>query len=263
MEKNEIINMKFIKYLTVFVFVFTACKTNKHIMENGIIKELSAKKVVKKHVAANFNKKTVAAKLKANFNNGKLKQSIGVSLRIKKDEVIWLKGTKYITVFKAKITPTKVSYYSPLAKNYFEGDFSMLKEVLGTDINFKQLQNLFLGQSLQNVKEEKQEVIIKEKAYVLSPEKQAALFNVFYTINPKHFKLNQQSIVDASKNKRLDILYPNYKEFSGEMYPTEINIKATQPGKFTMIDFFVKSVVFDEKIETPFKIPSGYKKLSL
>ena len=97
----------------------------------AIAKEMSAKKVARKHIASNFDKKTVNAKLKANFNNGKLKQSISVSLRMKKDEVIWLKGSKFITVFKAKITPTSVSYYSPFAKNYFEGDFSMIKELLG------------------------------------------------------------------------------------------------------------------------------------
>lgn len=255
--------MKFIKYLAFFVFVFTACKTKKNIMGTNIVREISAKKVARKHVAANFNKETVSAKLKANFNNGKLKQSIAVSLRIKKDEVIWLKGTKFITVFKAKITPTSVSYYSPFAKNYFEGDFSMLQKLLGTDINFKQLQNLLLGQSLLAVKDEKQEVSIVENAYVLSPEKQADLFDIFYAVNPSHFKLNKQSIVNTTKEQRLDILYPSYKVISEELYPTEINIKATQPGKFTNIDFLVKTIEFDTDIKTPFIIPKGYKKLSL
>ena len=51
---------------------------------NVIAEEMSAKKVARKHVAANFDKKTVDAKLKANFNNGKTKQSISVSLKMKK-----------------------------------------------------------------------------------------------------------------------------------------------------------------------------------
>ena len=146
---------------------------------NAIAKDISARKVAKRHIAANFDKKTVDAKLKVNFDNGKTKQGLSVYLKMKKDEVIWLKGSKLITVFKAEITPTSVRYYSPVFKNYFEGDFSMIKQLLGVEINFEQLQNLFLGQSLLNVKEEDQEVKIVDNRYVLSPEKQAVLFDIF------------------------------------------------------------------------------------
>ncbi len=256
--------MRFIKYFAVFVLIFVSCKTKKNIMSSGsIAKEMSAKKVARKHIASNFNKKTVNAKLKANFNNGKLKQSISVSLRIKKDEVIWLKGTKFITVFKAKITPTSVSYYSPYAKNYFEGDFSMLKKLLGTDINFEQLQNLLLGQSLMNVKEEKQNVTIAGNSYLLSPEKQANLFDIFFAVNPSHFKLDKQSIVNSLKNQRLDILYPSYNLIDDEVFPSEIKIKAKQANKFTNIDFILKSVEFNTDFDTNFSIPKGYKKINL
>ena len=99
---------------------------------------MPAKKVVRKHISSSFDKKTVDAKLKVAFKNNKNSESFSVRMKMKKDEVIWLKGTKLITVFKAKITPTSVSYYSSYFKNYFEGDFSMLKKLLGTDINFSQ-----------------------------------------------------------------------------------------------------------------------------
>ena len=94
--------MRYLKYLFVFIFAFTACKTKKYALDNSVIaKKMSAKKVARKHVSANFKKKTIAAKFKVNFNDGITKQSISVYLRIKKDEVIWLKGTKFINVFKA------------------------------------------------------------------------------------------------------------------------------------------------------------------
>lgn len=256
--------MKFVKYFAAFVIVFASCKTKKNIMSSGsLAKEMSAKKVARKHTASNFDKNTVNARLKANFNNGKLKQSISVNLRMKKNEVIWLKGTKFITVFKAKITPTTVSYYSPYAKNFFEGDFSMLKKLLGTDINFDQLQNLLLGQSLLNVKEAKQNVTITDNSYVLSPEKQANLFDIFFAVNPSHFKLDKQSIVNSIKNQRLDIIYPSYNVVNDAIFPSEIQIKAKQSNKFTNIDFILKSVEFDTDFDTNFSIPKGYKQINL
>lgn len=230
---------------------------------NAKAKDISSRKVAKKHIAANFEKNSIDSKLKVNFNNGKTKQGLGVSLKMKKDEVIWLKGTKFITVFKAEITPTSVRYYSPVFKNYFEGDFSMIKELLGVEINFSQLQNLFLGQSLTNIKEEKQALEILNNKYVLSPEKQAELYDIFFTISPSHFKLDQQSIVNGEKDLRLDVKYPSYNLINEVVFPSKINIVAKNAKSVTAIDMEYKSVVFDTEVNMSFNIPSGYKKLNL
>ncbi|MGY0406988.1 MAG: DUF4292 domain-containing protein, partial [Polaribacter sp.] len=112
-----------------------------------VAKEMSAKKVARKHIAASLDKKTIDARLKVRFNNGRTKQRISIHMKIIKDKEIWLKGSKFITIFKAKITPTSVRYYSSLANNYFEGDFLMLEKLLGAKIDFTQLQNLLLGQA--------------------------------------------------------------------------------------------------------------------
>ncbi|WP_405563113.1 DUF4292 domain-containing protein [Polaribacter sp. Asnod6-C07] len=255
--------MKFIKYILFFTIIFTSCKTTKNMIDaTATAKSISARKVAKKHVAANFDKNTIDAKLKMNFDNGKTKQSLSVSMKMKKDEVIWLKGSKFITVFKAEITPTSVRYYSSLLKNSFEGDFSMIKELLGVEINFEQLQNLFLGQSLMDVRAEDQEVEIVNNRYVLSPEKQAALFDVFFNINPAHFKLDEQTIINTEKDLRLDVKYPSYSLIDEVVFPTGINIKAKNKKSLTTIDLEYKSVIFNEDVNMSFSVPKGYKKLS-
>jgi hypothetical protein len=242
--------------------ILTSCKTTKNMINaKAIAKEMSARKVARKHIAANFDRETVDAKLKVNFDNEKTNQSLSVSMKIKKDELIWLKGTKFITIFKAEITPTSVRYYSSVFKNYFEGDFSMIEQLLGVKINFEQLQNLFLGQSLLNVKEEDQKVNIINNNYVLSPEKQTELFDIFFTINPAHFKLNQQAIINADKNLRLNIDYPSYNLIDNEIFPSQINIAAKNSKRTTNIDLIYKTVVFDTEVEMSFNIPNGYKQL--
>ncbi|TXD62484.1 DUF4292 domain-containing protein [Polaribacter sp. IC066] len=254
--------MRFLKYILLFTMILTSCKSTKNMMNvKAIAKDMSAKKVARKHIAANFDRKTIDAKLKVNFDNEKTNQSLSVSMKIKKDEVIWLKGTKFLTIFKAEITPTSVRYYSSVFKNYFEGDFSMLEQLLGVKINFEQLQNLFLGQSLINVKEEEQEVKIGNNTYVLSPEKQTELFDIFFTINPAHFKLNQQAIINADNNLRLEIDYPSYNLIDTEIFPSQVQIKAKNSKRVTTIDLIYKTVVFDTAVEMSFNIPSGYKEL--
>ncbi|WP_428743510.1 DUF4292 domain-containing protein [Tenacibaculum sp.] len=254
------------RYITLFIVLFlgfTSCKSTKKLTGKTVIKELSARKVAKKHIAANFNKETVDARLKVNYRSNKEEVGFSVRMKIKKDEVIWLKGTKLITVFKAKITPEKVQFYSPYKKIFFDGDFAMLKELLGTDINFQQLQSMLLGEALMDLKSERQDVVIQENSYQLSPKNQPSLFDLFFYVNPQHFKLNKQSIVNLEKNQRLDIIYPKYHKKNSTLFPEKINIKARESNKFTIIDITTKTVEYNTKLNIDFNIPSGYKEIQL
>ncbi|TMM29919.1 DUF4292 domain-containing protein [Polaribacter aestuariivivens] len=256
--------MKVLKYLLVCLLVFTSCKAKKYVMGTPVIAEkMSAKKVAKKHVSVYFDKQTIDAKLSANFDNGKINQSISVYMRIDKDKVIWLKGTKFITIFKAKITPTSVSYYSPYAKNYFEGNFSILEKILGTEINYNQLQNLLLGQSILDLKENKQDVEIVNNTYVLRPQSSDGVFHKHFGVNPGHFKLDFQSVINVFTDQMLQVKYPAYRMVKDEIFPQEINIQAKQGKQITKIDFTLKSVEFNTAIDTSFSIPNGYKRIDL
>ena len=76
--------MKSLKYLVLFTIFFISCKAKKNMIDaNAIAKEMSARKVAKKHVAANFEKQSLDSKLKVLFNNGKSKQSLSIQLKIK------------------------------------------------------------------------------------------------------------------------------------------------------------------------------------
>ncbi|WP_299001011.1 DUF4292 domain-containing protein [uncultured Tenacibaculum sp.] len=255
--------MRYITLLLIVLLSITSCKSTKNVTSSTAIKELSARKVAKKHSSANFDKETVDARLKVNYKDNRENVGFSVRMKIKKDEVIWLKGSKMITVFKAKITPTRVQFYSPYKKNFFDGDFSMLKELLGTDINFQQLQNMLLGEALVDVKSERQEVAIHDNSYQLSPKNQSELFDLFFYINPLHFKLNKQSVVNPLKNQRLDISYPKYSKKNSTLFPEKINIQAKENNKFTIIDIHTRSVEYNTKLNVDFTIPNGYKEIQL
>lgn len=255
---------KYFKFLCIVCICISACKTKKVTIADGTeIKAMSARKVAKKHIASNFDHKTVDSKLKVYYQSNKEKLNFSVRMKIKKDEVIWLKGTKLITIFKAKITPDKVSFYSPYKKNYFEGDFSMLTKILGTEINFTQLQNMLLGQAIFDVKSSRQNIEISEMSYQLSPKIQQDLFDVFFFINPNHYKLNKQSLVNVTEKKRLDINYPKYRNKENTSFPEEIQIFAKEASKFTNITMQVRTVNFDTNLNLDFTIPQGYKEIQL
>ena len=72
---------------------------------------------------------------------------------------------------KALITPSKVSYYEKINNTYFEGDFSMLSNWLGTDLNFNKVQNLLIGEAFDDLREGKYTQTIVENLFRLEDQK--------------------------------------------------------------------------------------------
>ncbi|MFV0248436.1 MAG: DUF4292 domain-containing protein [Tenacibaculum sp.] len=246
--------------IAVFTLALTACKTKKTATSYPLIRKRLASKVIKQHTNKNFDKKTVDAKLRINYKDSKNSLEFNARIKIKKDEVIWIEGTKFITLFKIKITPDKLSYYSPIYNDFFEGNLSELKKVLGADISFKQLQNLFLGQAITDLESERQSIKIEKNTYLLTPKKQNDMFNVFFYINPNHYKLDRQIVVNTNSNESLDFSYPHYTE----NFPAKINILLTKKNsENTKAIIRVRSIKFNTKLKIFFSIPHGYKKINL
>lgn len=256
--------IKHFLYIIFTLFLISSCNSKKIVVDNSgkTIKYATAKSIIKAHEATKFDKKTLDAKLGLSFQNNNEDISFSVRMKIIKDKEIWLKGTKLITVFKAKITPSEVLYYSPYRKDYFKGDFSILKKLLGTDISFEQLQNILTGQALFNLNKEKHLLKKEGSDLILYPKNQNNLFSIFYHFSFANM-LSKQVLNSTSKNQQLAISYPKYFNFKKTVFPKNIVISAKENLKETIININVKSISFDKNVNTPFSIPQGYKRIEL
>jgi len=259
--------MKFFRFVLIGLMVFTSCKTKKRILGSSpiAIKKMSARKVSKKHLAASFDKRTIDARLKVAYKSDKDKYNFNVKLRIDKDKVIWINVVykSVVLVARAKITPSSVRYYEKINKTYFEGGFDVLEAMLGAQVNFKQLQNMLLGEAVFDLKAQKYSAVVDNDAHLLVPVKQQVLFDILFWVNPVHFKLDMQTLNSTQKNQELKVGYKRYSNFNGVLFPKRIEIRAKENAKFTNIDIDYKSVVFNKKISIPFKVPRGYKQVVL
>lgn len=228
------------------------------------IKSLSTRKVAKEHYKASFSKNTLQTKIKTQYKEGsKNSYSLTIKLRMKKDEVIWMSGSFLgFPIAKVKITPTRVQFYEKIKKTYFDGDFSLISKTLGTELNFQQLQNLLTGQSLLDI-DNKHTGIVESRSYRLSPKDQDNLFDIFYWINPKHFKIDKQQINNKQANQSLVIKYLDYQKIKDEFLPKIITINATEKKRSTSVKMDFRSIEFDKNLRFPFAIPPNYKKIDL
>jgi len=249
-------------YILFISGLLVSCKAK--IVEGSTAIAMSSKNIVKNHYEYQFDKKTINARLKAVYTDRDNLQTVTIKLRLEKDKTIWMSGTMLgIPFAKIIITPTNVQFYEKLNKTFFVGDFTLLSDFLGTDVDFEIIQNLLIGQSILDLKEKKYSAKVQGNTYMLVPKKQEELFDILFWINPVNFKINKQEVRQESEQKRLTVDYTEYQKVKDEVFPKSINITAVEKATRTFIDLEYKSVEFDRKLSFPFKIPHGYQEICL
>lgn len=249
--------------LSAFLIVFLiGCKSKQSVATASANENTEVSKVIKGHYKNEHDFTTLNIRANAKYEDEKQSHSMNADIRIKKDEIIWI-NIKFlgIPMAKAMITPTKVSYYEKINNTYFEGDFSMLSNWLGTDLDFNKVQNLFLGKAIDDLTKDKWVSEVVEKMFKLSLPNSSDIAKEFY-FEGANYLLKKETITQASQNRNLEIRYPSFKEEKGMFLPNEINIKAEQKNKVT-IDIEYKNTTFNENLSYPFSIPSGYTAIEI
>jgi hypothetical protein len=256
--------MNKISTILVIILLVTSCKSKKSVTNTSDLKRLSSKKIINNYYENTFDQNTIDAKIRARYRDSKSSMSLVIKLRMEKDKTIWLSATKLgFPLAKVKITPDRVSYYEKLQRVYFDGDFSLLSKWLGTELNFEEVQNLLIGQSLLNLEDGRYDSQIRNNMYELTPKGNNKAFNLLFLFNPSNFKLNSQEISHVEKEQVLTVSYPKYELSNGENFPSEIDIKVRDEKKLTHVNLDYRSVEFNKKLTFPFTIPKGYKEIRL
>ncbi|MCB0471953.1 MAG: DUF4292 domain-containing protein [Flavobacteriaceae bacterium] len=256
--------MKGVKFVFVlFLLLVYGCRSTK-IAATSEAKMMSVKNIIKKYYDNGFHKQTINARLRIKYTGKSDLPNLTASLRVKKDEAIWISLSKLgFPLAKILITPTKVSYYEKINRTYFEGDFSMLSNWLGTDLDYEKIQNLILGEAILNLKKDNYTVGVDKNFYLLAPKKQVDLYSIFFVLNADNFKIKSQQVLETDTQKKLLIEYDDYKVVDGEQFPTTVSITATDNTNKATIDIAYKSVEFNEPVSFPFEIPDNYRPIAL
>ena len=146
---------------------------------------------------------------------------------------------------------------------YFDGDYKYLSDLLGTELDFKKIHNLLLGEPIFNLNASSYNVSVNEQAYILQPKQQRELFEIFFLIDPIHFKIKSQQVSQPKEFRHLQIDYLQYQEVEKQTLPERIKVIAVEANEETMIDLEFKSVTLNEDLSFPYKIPSGFKEIRL
>ena len=260
--------MKFLKmietkqfFLILVVILVSSCKSTKVVSGGSVDDKLSAKSVIKSHYQNENKFKSLNGKVKISYSDGESSQNVSVSLRMEKDKAIWMSAP--LGIVKAYITPERVSFYNKLENEYFDGDFSYLSDLLGTDVDFSILQNLLMGQAIVDLRDQKYTIDIDEGAYRLTPKLAGELYKTLFRIEPENFKMDLQQLSQPIEKRLLQISYVNYQKVDNEILPNEIKIKAIAKDKENNIDLEFRNIELNGTVNFPYSIPKGFTEIEL
>ncbi|CAM4136207.1 DUF4292 domain-containing protein [Zobellia nedashkovskayae] len=240
---------------------FLSCKSTKVLADGKVDDNLSAKTIVRNHYANTTNFNTLTGKMRIDYSDGESSQGVSVSLRMEKDKAIWMSAP--LGMVKAYITPGRVTFYNKLQNEYFDGNFEYLSNFLGTELDFKQVQNMLMGQALFNLRDAKYDASVVNGDYQLKPKKAMDLFKVMFQIEPKNFKMASQQLSQPLKKRLLQVNYTDYQKIGKYVLPQRIAVAAIEGEERKTVDIEYKNIEFDQPINFPYKIPKGFKEISL
>ena len=246
--------------MIALLFTLGACKSTKSVTGGEVDSKLSAKNIINAHYSNQSKFKTLRGRVKIDYANGDNYQGVNVSLRMEKDKVIWMSAP--LGVVKVHITPNKVSFYNKLQNEYFDGDFSYLSELLGTELDFEKVQNLLLGNAVLDLRKEKFNTEVYNGNYQLKPKNAQEFFKILFQLEPKNFKIASQEISQPEKARQLQARY-TYQDISGNVLPEDVKITAEEAGGLTTIDLNFRNLELNKPISFPYEVPRGYNKITL
>ncbi len=186
------------------------------------------------------------------------RQKISVTLRLKKDEGIWVSGSVIIPLALAFITPKQLQFYEKINRQYAQIDYGQVKNLIGAQINYRMVEHIITASPVDKRALKRAKITFTQNTYVLSSKKRRVSLIWKYDAA---FRLISQQISTAKTSVRID--YNDYKLIDNQWIPEQLSATLLGADKSTMLKLQSKQTQLNRKFKMPFEIPKGYAKIKL
>ncbi|WP_210514141.1 DUF4292 domain-containing protein [Hymenobacter terricola] len=215
--------------------------------------------------AINTSFQFLNAKGKAQINMKGNKQGANLSLRMRRDSIIWVSaGLAGFEGVRAVLTRDSVRVLNKLEKTYFSGGYDYLSKLLNVPVTFAQMQALLLGDYLPAPSGTTPK-ITNEDAGRQRVSYPLADVMVERLLQAGTGRVQQLKVSDDATKRNLTVDYSDFQPLDQVALPFAhaTFIQAQQPaaGVVTAAINYTKVNVGRERLAFPFSIPKGYKRL--
>lgn len=268
---------RFFVLVTALLLSFSSCKNQKKItLNNGkCILDFKNARTLTTNLKTNELKFSwLKAKLNAEALIDSSSNSFTISLRMRKDSVIWMSLSKLgIEGARVLITRDSVKFTNTLQNKYFKGDYAYISKLLNTELDFEMLQSLLVGNSVAFYDEdEKIKPGVDDCHYTLGTVRKFKMRRVergrelrepaqSIFLVPDNFKISRILFYEFNPDRSFDARFGDFVGVeAGQLFPQKMNytIKAQ---KNVTIDLNYTKVTLNEEQSFPFKIPDNYEQI--
>lgn len=267
--------------LLIAASVLSSCKTRKKItLNNGkcLLDFKNARTLTSNLKSNEFKFDRLNAKFTAETEIDSTSASFTVTIRMKKDSLIWMSISKLgIEGARVLISKDSVRLVNRIKNTYFIGDFAYITKLVNTELDFEMLQSLLIGNSVEFYDDdEKIKPGIDNCQYTLGTIRKKRLRKVMEKgkelkepaqsiyMDPETFKIARILFYEFAPERSFNAVYSDHKPVpdSPQSFPMKMNytIKAQKSVK---MDIEYSKIVLNEEQSFPFKIPENYEQITI
>ncbi|SHF79478.1 protein of unknown function [Mariniphaga anaerophila] len=290
MKKLFLTGRSSIFILFLVVVAFSSCRTSRDI-SSGAIRPLAAERLLEQveQNAFDYSDLTIR-RINVQFSNNNSKTSFRANLKAVKDDKILASISKInIPVGKVLLTPDQLTYVNYIDRNYFEGDYSFLSNLLNFNLSFETIQAIISNNAISyHSKNQKFNSFIEDGKYVLqSANKQQSvktgrLKNFFSGLglhelkseentenslvqtmyfNPRNFTLEKLVFDDPENDWHLEANFRDFERVEKKDYPGTINVKMMSPDETIELKIKLNGFSTETIDSINLNIPDSYKRI--
>lgn len=231
------------------------------VTDTRLNKRLNAADILDNHLSVESDFETLHIIGDASYSG--FSMGVQTDIRIERGEQILIIIKKLgFTGAKVYITPERVSYYESMTNTYYDGDFTLISNLLGVELDYEKVENLLLGKALYDQRQEITSKDIEENQYRVLTQlvTQNDLVELQYWIDGSWNLHKEKLSLDNSSNE-LEINYKNHKQSEGVVLPQQIHIFATNAKQTVDLKLNYSKISKNIDLNFVYEIPKNAKEI--
>jgi hypothetical protein len=200
---------------------------------------------------------TFSGKAKTKLDINGSSNDVTLNIRIQNGKKIWVSVTAIagIEVARALITPDSLQVINKLQGLYMQKPFSYIYSYTSQQINFDSLEALLVGNAIPQLLNEDAKLQADSGRTVMTGNLRELAYKLVLGAG---LKVNHTELSDLVADQSLTVDNNVFIAAANRVLPSQIDLSSVMPKKKVKMSLHYIKVDFDQPLEFPFSIPSGY-----
>ncbi|MFB9861795.1 DUF4292 domain-containing protein [Rufibacter immobilis] len=202
-----------------------------------------------------------SAKGKVQSENSKL--SANLTLRMKKNEVIWASVQALgFEAARLKVTPDSVYMVNRLKDEYLVGSYDMLRQRYNIDVDFNMLQDILIGNFVPGSSDREK---VEQDGPMQHLRTLRTNLQIDQFVDTTRYKLKRAEVRNLQSKDYMSVDYQEFEDLNGKPFAMALLLSIQQPegnaAKTNVVAVRHRQVSTSEtSLDFPFSVPSNYER---